>query len=80
MKHEVATIGRRVDLNLMVVFDAVYRARSLTAAAERLGMSQPAVSHALSRLRMVFRDPLFTRTPRGVAPTPLADEVAPLVW
>jgi DNA-binding transcriptional LysR family regulator len=79
MKHELGLLGRRVDLNLMVVFEAIYRARNLTAAADRLGLSQPAVSHALGRLRHTFGDPLFVRTPRGVVPTPLADEVAPKV-
>jgi len=69
--------GRRIDLNLLVVFDAVYRARNLTLAGERLGLSQPSISHALSRLRHRFKDPLFLRTPRGMVPTPLADEVAP---
>jgi DNA-binding transcriptional LysR family regulator len=77
MKLEVGTFGRRVDLNLMVVFEAVYRARNLTAAGEHLGLSQPAMSHALSRLRAIFRDPLFVRRPRGLDPTPLADDVAP---
>jgi DNA-binding transcriptional LysR family regulator len=79
MKHEVGTLGRRVDLNLMVIFEAVYRTRNLTEAGQRLGLSQPAVSHALSRLRLTFRDPLFVRTPRGVVPTPVADGVAPAV-
>jgi DNA-binding transcriptional LysR family regulator len=79
MKHEIAAVGRRVDLNLMVVFEAVYRARNLTEAGTRLGLSQPAISHALSRLRHMFKDPLFVRTPRGVVPTPFADEVAPSV-
>ena len=77
MKAEA--LGRRVDLNLMGVFEAIYRARSLSAAGDRLGLSQPAVSHALSRLRHAFKDPLFVRTPRGVVPTPLADEIAPRV-
>ena len=74
-----ALLGRRVDLNLMSVFEAVYRARNLTAAGERLGLSQPAISHALARLRHAFKDPLFVRTPRGVVPTRLADEIAPQV-
>ena len=77
MKHEVGTLGRRVDLNLMVVFEAVYRMRNLTVAGQRLGLSQPAMSHALSRLRVIFKDPLFVRLPRGLQRTPLADQVAP---
>lgn len=79
MKHEVGPVGRRVDLNLMVVFEAVYRTRNLTAAGGRLGLSQPAISHALSRLRHTFKDPLFVRAPRGVLPTPLSDQIAPMV-
>ena len=79
MKNDPAPLGRRVDLNLMVVFEAVHEARSLTAAGQRLGLSQPAVSHALARLRHTFKDPLFVRTPRGVVPTPRADEIAPRV-
>ena len=77
MKHEVRAVGRRVDLNLLVIFEAIYRTRSATAAGERLGLSQPAMSHALSRLRTVFDDPLFVRLPRGLQPTPLAHEIAP---
>jgi DNA-binding transcriptional LysR family regulator len=76
-KAQAAVMGRRVDLNLMGVFEAVYAARSLTTAGDRIGLSQPAISHALARLRHVFKDPLFVRTPRGVVPTPLADEIAP---
>jgi DNA-binding transcriptional LysR family regulator len=79
MKQQVSALGRRVDLNLMVVFEAIYRTRNLTAAGEGLGLSQPAMSHALSRLRWTFGDPLFLRVPRGLEPTALADEVAPFV-
>jgi DNA-binding transcriptional LysR family regulator len=79
MKQQVSALGRRVDLNLMVVFEAIYRTRNLTAAGEGLGLSQPAMSHALSRLRWTFDDPLFLRLPRGLQPTALADEVAPYV-
>jgi DNA-binding transcriptional LysR family regulator len=77
MDQDRSPFGRRLDLNLMVVFDAIYRTRNLTAAGERLGLSQPAVSHCLARLRHRFHDPLFMRTPRGMMPTRLADEVAP---
>lgn len=65
----------RIDLNLFVVFDVIYREGSLTRAAEQLNLSQPAVSHALSRLRECFNDPLFERSGRGVAPTPLAKAI-----
>ncbi len=60
------------DLNLLSVFDAVARFGSVTAAADRLNLSQPAVSHAMNRLRATVGDPLFTRDGRGLAPTPLA--------
>jgi DNA-binding transcriptional LysR family regulator len=62
----------RVDLNLLVVFDALVTERHVTRAAERIGLTQPAVSHALNRLRVLFGDPLFVRSPRGMTPTALA--------
>ena len=67
---------RTLDLNLLVVFDAVMRERNATRAADRLNMSQPAVSHALTRLRAALRDDLFIRTPTGMAPTPRAARLA----
>src|SRR5947208_2356629 len=66
---------RGLDLNLLPVFEAVYEERSLSRAAERVGMTQSAVSHAMWRLRTVFRDELFARRPRGVFPTPVADKI-----
>lgn len=66
-----------VDLNLLVVFDALIDARHATRAAERVGLSQSAVSHALNRLRALFGDPLFVRSPRGMTPTPVALAAAP---
>lgn len=65
-----------LDLNLLRVFDAVYTHRNVSAAAAGLGLSQPAVSNALKRLRGEFGDELFTRTPQGMEPTPLADRVS----
>jgi DNA-binding transcriptional LysR family regulator len=65
-----------VDLNLLRVFDAVLHERGVTPAAGRLGLTQPAVSNALARLRKLFGDALFVRTPRGVDPTPFARELA----
>jgi DNA-binding transcriptional LysR family regulator len=65
-----------MDLNLFKVFDAVYRANSLTEAAKDLHITQPAVSNALARLREHFDDPLFVRRGRSIAPTPLADSIA----
>lgn len=64
-----------IDLNLLHVFAAVHQARSVSRAAERLGLSQPATSHALTRLRLVLRDPLFVRVAGGVKPTPKADQL-----
>jgi DNA-binding transcriptional LysR family regulator len=64
------------DLNLLVVFDAIIQERTLTRAGHRLGMSQPAVSHALARLRHMLKDDLFVRTPDGMSPTPRAARMA----
>jgi DNA-binding transcriptional LysR family regulator len=66
---------RGVDLNLLPVFEAAYEERNLSRAARRLAMTQSAVSHALSRLRSVFRDELFVRQPWGVSPTPIAETI-----
>ena len=66
---------RGVDLNLLPVFEAVYEERSLSRAATRLAMTQPAVSHAMTRLRGVFEDALFIRQSRGMAPTAVADVI-----
>ncbi len=68
-----------IDLNLFLVFNAVYETRNTSRAAELLGTSQPAVSHALGRLRDRLDDPLFKRGRRGVEPTQLADSLAPSV-
>ncbi len=65
-----------LDLNLLRVFDAVLREGNVTAAGERLGLSQPAMSNALSRLRRLLEDPLFVRTPGGMRPTPFAQRLA----
>jgi DNA-binding transcriptional LysR family regulator len=67
---------RNVDLNLLTVFDAVIRDGNQTRAAERIGMSQPAMSAALGRLRLLFGDELFTRTGHGMKPTPRALQFA----
>lgn len=65
-----------IDLNLLVVFDALLRTRSVSRAARELGMSQPATSFALNRLRKTFGDPLFIRTSRGIHPTPFSEAMA----
>ena len=62
----------RPDLNLLVVFDAVARTGSVTKAADILALSQPAISHALNRLRDLVGDPLFVRSREGLVPTPRA--------
>lgn len=62
----------RLDLNLLRVFDTIYREGSLTRAARALHLTQPAVSHSLARLREHFDDPLFTRQGNQMVPTPLA--------
>ncbi|MDB4931794.1 MAG: LysR family transcriptional regulator [Myxococcaceae bacterium] len=68
-----------VDLNLLVTLEALLAERSVTRAARRLGLSQPALSHALQRLRDLFGDPLFLRAPGGLLPTDRALELsAPL--
>ena len=63
---------RSLDLNLLLVFDAVYNERSISKAAIKLHLSQPAVSNALARLRERFEDPLFERNSQGMSPTPRA--------
>jgi DNA-binding transcriptional LysR family regulator len=63
---------RNVDLNLLRVFLAIWDSRNLTAAGARLGLTQPAVSHALGRLRLLFEDPLFVRISYTMVPTEAA--------
>jgi DNA-binding transcriptional LysR family regulator len=65
------------DLNLLRVFDTLFEERSVTRAGERLGLTQSAISHALSRLRFVLDDELFVRGPDGMQPTRRAAEIAP---
>jgi DNA-binding transcriptional LysR family regulator len=70
---------RRLDFSLLLIFQEVYRSRRSIAAAKRLGLSQPAVSHSLGRLRQILEDPLFVRGPNGLRPTSRAVELAPKV-
>lgn len=70
---------RAFDLNLLVLFDAVMQDRSVTRAGRRIGLSQPAMSHALNRLRDLLKDELFVRTPTGMRPTPRAEQLAALL-
>jgi DNA-binding transcriptional LysR family regulator len=74
--HNDAMRLGNLDLNLLMVFDAVMHERSVVRAAETLAISQPAVSHALNRLRHALKDKLFIRTPSGMLPTPRAEQLA----
>lgn len=71
--HSINVVGkpqlRSVDLNLLTVFDAVMQEQNITRAAHSLGMSQPAVSNAVARLKLMFNDELFVRYGRGIQPT-----------
>ncbi len=69
----------RYDLNLLPVFLALMEERNVTRAAERLGITQPALSNALARLRTMLRDPLFVRARYGMQPTPQAEALAPVI-
>lgn len=64
-----------IDLNLLLVFDELRRQRRVSATAQALGLSQPGVSNALNRLRKLLGDELFLRTPRGMSPTPYAEQL-----
>jgi DNA-binding transcriptional LysR family regulator len=66
----------RFDLNLLTVFDAILRTRSVTVAASQVGLTQSATSNALNRLRQIFDDQLFVRIGSGMAPTPRAEQLA----
>jgi DNA-binding transcriptional LysR family regulator len=70
---------RSMDLNLLVIFDALMIEKSITRAARTVGMTPSALSHALGRLRQTFNDPLVERTPRGMVPTPRAEALIPFV-
>ena len=69
----------RVDLNLLVYLDALLRERNVTRAADHLGITQPAMSNGLRRLRDLFNDPLLVRTSDGMTPTARAIELQPLI-
>jgi LysR family transcriptional activator of mexEF-oprN operon len=70
---------RRVDLNLLIVFETLMHERSVTRAAEKLFLGQPAISAALARLRTLFDDPLFVRTGRSMEPSARAVEIFALL-
>lgn len=69
----------RYDLNLLPIFVALMEERNVTRAAERLGMTQPSLSNALSRLRVMLKDPLFVRERYGIQPTEIALTLAPVI-
>lgn len=69
----------KYDLNLLPVFTVLMEERSVTRAAERLGITQPSLSNALNRLRELLRDPLFIRERYGMQPTQKAEELAPVI-
>lgn len=69
----------RIDLNLLVLLDALLRERNVTRAATQVGISQPAMSNALKRLRDLFDDPLLIRTSEGMMPTERARELEPML-
>ncbi|MFT5115432.1 MAG: DNA-binding transcriptional LysR family regulator [Parasphingorhabdus sp.] len=69
----------RVDLNLLVYLDVLLRERNVTRAANQLGLSQPAMSNGLRRLRTLFEDPILVRTSDGMTPTERAEELQPVI-
>ncbi len=72
---------REIDLNLLIVFNQLLLDRNVSTAADKLGVTQPAVSNALKRLRLVLKDELFLRTSRGMEPTPYALHLAePVIY
>lgn len=73
--HRLESTLRSVDLNLLTVFDAVMQEQNITRAAHNLGMSQPAVSNAVARLKVMFNDELFMRQGRGIQPTQRARQL-----
>jgi DNA-binding transcriptional LysR family regulator len=76
-RAQAALNAKRIDLNLLRVFDAVFEDRNLLRAGKRLHLSQSAISHALGRLREALQDELFVRTPKGMEPTARALAMAP---
>lgn len=69
----------RIDLNLLVYLDVLLREKNVTKAADQLGISQPAMSNGLKRLRLLFDDPLLIRTSNGMTPTERGSELQPMI-
>ncbi len=67
---------KNFDLNLLVVFRALFEERNVTKASKKIGITQPAMSNALNRLRYLVKDDLFIRGPKGMRPTPRANELS----
>lgn len=76
MQAQSKPLTHQIDLNLLELFDVIYRTKNLTATGVRLGLSQPAVSYGLAKLRESYGDTLFVRMQRGVQPTPFAEQLA----
>lgn len=76
MRDDSGRSAPHLDLNLLELFECIWHTRNLTAAGERLGLSQPAVSRGLARLRETYGDELFVRHRRGVEPTAFAQTLA----
>lgn len=70
---------RKIDLNLLLIFDKIYRERSISTSAQQIGLTQSAVSLALNRLRSILEDPLFIWDGRTMRPTGRCEEVAPSI-
>lgn len=73
------TVEHNIDLNLLASLDALLTERKVTRAAERMNMTQPGMSHALARLRLIFKDPLLVRTAQGMVLTERALELVPTI-
>lgn len=76
MQSHGKPLSHQIDLNLLELFDTIYQLKNLTETGQKLGLSQPAVSYGLAKLRDAYGDALFVRVQRGVQPTPFADELA----
>ena len=70
---------KNIDLNLLVYLDVLLLKQNVTRAAESLGISQPAMSNGLQRLRKLFSDPLLVRTSNGMTPTERALQLQPMI-
>lgn len=74
-RQNASMTWKALDIKLLLIFNAIVQEKTLTRAGQRLGISQPAMSHALARLRHLLKDDLFVRTPQGMCPTPRAERM-----